>query len=77
MVEKEHDEVIEDRRRLIALDVLDSEEADEDASISHDGAALDEEDGSGLVGAGVAEEVEYMQKSVKYLFILFYMLKPS
>ena len=60
MVEKEHDEVIEDRRRLISVDVLDSEEADEDASINHDGAALDEEDGSGLVGAGVTEEVEYM-----------------
>ena len=35
------------------MDVLDSEEAAEDYSIDHDSAALDEEDGSGLVGGGV------------------------
>ena len=37
------------------MDVLDSEEAAEDASVVHDNAAFDEEDGSGLVGAGVIE----------------------
>ena len=35
------------------MDVLDSEEAAEDASIDHDNAALDEEDVSGLLGAFV------------------------
>ena len=40
--------------------VLDSEEADGDAYIGHDGAALDGEDGIGLVGAGVTEEMEDM-----------------
>ena len=35
------------------MDVLDSEEADEDAYVHHYGAVSDEEDGSGLVGAGV------------------------
>ena len=49
MVEKEHHEVIEGRRRLLDVYVLDSEEADEDASIVHDDAAFDEEYGSGLV----------------------------
>ena len=53
MVAKEHPDVIEGRQRLIAVDVLDSEEADEDASIVHDDAAFDEENGSGLVGAVV------------------------
>ena len=53
MVAKEHPGVIEGRRQLIAVDVPDSEEAAEDASIVHDDAALDEDDGSGLVGAGV------------------------
>ena len=42
MVAKEHHEVIQGRPRLIDVDVLDSEEADKDASIVHDGAALDE-----------------------------------
>ena len=50
---KKHPEVIEGRQRLIVVGVLDSEEAADDASIDHDDAALDEEDGSGLVGAGV------------------------
>ena len=36
-----------------------------------------EEDGSGLVGAGITEEVEVMQKNVKYSSLLSYMLKPS
>ena len=39
MVAKDHPEVIEGRRRLIAVDVLESEEAAEDASIVHDSAA--------------------------------------
>ena len=39
MVAKDHPEVIEGRRRLIAVGVLDSEEAAEDASIVHDDAA--------------------------------------
>ena len=39
MVAKDHPEVIEGRRRLIGVDVLDSEEAAEDASIVHDDAA--------------------------------------
>ena len=43
------------RRRFIDVDVLDSEESDEDASIDHDGDTLDEEDGSGLVRVGVVE----------------------
>ena len=53
MVVKEHPEVIEGRRWLISMDVLDSEEATEDNYFDSDGAALDEEDESGLVGAGV------------------------
>ena len=42
MVAKEHPEAIEWRRRLISVDVLESEEAAEDASIVHDDTALDE-----------------------------------
>ena len=57
MLAKEHPEVNEGRRRLIAVDVPDSEEAAEDDFIVHDDAAFDEDDGSGLVGAGVTEEV--------------------
>ena len=52
MVAKDHPGVIEGRRRLIAVDVLDYEEAAGDASIVHDDAAEIEEDGSGLVGGG-------------------------
>ena len=55
MVANEHPEVIEGRRRLIAANVLDYEEAYEDTSIVHDDAAEIEEDGSGLVGANVTE----------------------
>ena len=66
MVAKEHPEEIEGRRWLIAVNVLDYDEADEDASIDHDGDALDEEDGIVLVGAGVTEEVEDTPKAVKY-----------
>ena len=50
---------------LIALDVLDSDEAAKDSSIVHDDADFDEEDGGGLVGEGVTEEVQYMQKYLK------------
>ena len=48
---------IEGRGRLIAMDVLDSEEAAEDYIIDCDGADLDEEYGSDLVGSGVIEEL--------------------
>ena len=77
MVAKELPEVIEGGQQFISMDVLDSEESAEDSSIYHDVAALDEEGGSGLVGAGVTEEVEYIQKDVKYSSILSYMLEPS
>ena len=77
MVEKEHPEVIEERRRLIAVDVLEAEEVAKDASIVHDDADFDEEDGSGLVGAGVTEEVRDIQKALKSSSISSYMLKPS
>ena len=77
MVAKEHPEVIEGRQRLIAVDVIDYDETAEDASIDNDGAALDGEDGSGLVGAGVKEEVEDMQKALKYYPLSSYLLKPS
>ena len=77
MVAKEHNEVIEGRRRLIAMDVLDSEEVAEDASIDYDDAALDEYDGSGLVGAGVTEEVGDMHKYLKSSSLSSYMFKPS
>ena len=77
MLAKEHPEAIGGRRRLIDVDVTDSVEAVEDASIYHYGDDLNEEDGSGLVGAGVTEEVADMQKALKYSFIFPYMLKPS
>ena len=47
MVASEHPEVIERRRRLIATDVLDSEEASEYGSIDNYGADSYEEDDSG------------------------------
>ena len=53
MVENEHPEVIEGSQLLIAVDVIDSEVEAEDTSIVDDDSALDEEDVSGLVGAGV------------------------
>ena len=37
------------------MDVIYSEESIDDASIDQDGAALDEKDGSGLIGTGVTE----------------------
>ena len=42
IVAKEHSEVIWGRRRLISVDVFDSEDAAEDDSIVHDDAALGE-----------------------------------
>ena len=77
MVSKENPEVIDGRRRLIAVDVLDSDEADDDASTVHDHADFDEEDGSGLAGAGVIEKVGDIQKSLKSSSLSSYMLKPS
>ena len=59
------------------MNVIDSGEADENDSINHDGAASDEEYGSGLVGSAVIEEVEDMQKDLKYSSLLSYMFKPS
>ena len=61
---------------MIAVDVLDSEEAAEDASIVHDDAAEIEEDGNGLVGGGLTEEVQDMQKALKSSSISSYILKP-
>ena len=77
MLAKEHPEVIEVRQRLIAVDVLDSEEAAEGASIVHDNADFDEEDGSGLVGEGVTEEVQDIKKALKSSSLSSYTLKPS
>ena len=77
MVAKEHPKVIEGRRRLIAVDVLDSGESAENASIDHYSVTLEEDSGSGMLGSGVTEEVEYIQKAVKYSSIFSYMLEPS
>ena len=62
---------------MIAVGVLDSEEAAEDASIVHDGADFDEEDGSDLVGASVTEELIDIQKALKYSYLFSYIFKPS
>ena len=62
---------------MIAINVLDYEEAAEDDSIDHDGDTLGEEDGSCLVREVVTEEVEYMQKSMKSSSLSYYRLKPS
>ena len=58
---------------MIDVDVLDSEYADEDSSINHESGASVEYDRSGLVGAGVTEEVEDMKKALKYssFFVLY------
>ena len=61
----------------VDVDVIESGEAAEYASIVHDDADLDEEDGGGLVRAGVTEEVQDIQKALNYSSILSYMLKPS
>ena len=59
MVASEHPEVVEGRRKLISMDVLDSEEADEDGSIDNNCSDLDEEDdgisGEADVGTVVTE----------------------
>ena len=47
------------------MDVLESGEAAGNASIVHDDADFGEEDGSVLLGAGVTEEVQDMQKALK------------
>ena len=62
---------------MISVDVIDYEEAADYASIDHYGDALDEEDVSVLVWAGVTEEVEDMKKALKYSSLSFYVLKPS
>ena len=85
MVASEHPELIEGRARLIAKDVLDSEEESEYGSIDNDGADPGEEDGSGLGEAGViigvtqsgTEEVEDVQRVMKYSSLSSYMLKPT
>ena len=84
MVASEHPEVIEGRPQLIVTDVIDSEEAAEDGFIDNDGASSDEEDESGLGEVGVitvvtqavTEDVEEMQRVVKYSSISSYLLKP-
>ena len=53
MVAKEHPGVIEGRRRLIYMDVIEYKEAAGDDYINNDSDVLNEEDWSGLVGAGV------------------------
>ena len=52
MLAKQHPEMIEGRRWLFAVDITDSGDASEDASINNYDASMDEEDGSGLVRAG-------------------------
>ena len=76
--------MIEGRRRFIATYVYDSKEAAEDGSIDNDGATLDEEIDSGLVEAGVitgvtqsgTEDVEDVQRVVKYYSLSSYIWKP-
>ena len=51
------------------MGVIDYDEAADDASIDHDGAALDEDYGSVLVSSGVTEEVEDMQKTLKSSYL--------
>ena len=68
---------------MIATDVIDCEEADEDGSIDNDGAASEEEDESGSREADVktgvtqsaTEEVEAVQWVVKYSSLSSFMLK--
>ena len=71
--------------RFVATDILDSEEAYGDDSIDNDGAALDEEDESGLLEVGVitvtteveTKDVEKLHQDVKYSSLMPYMLKPN
>ena len=77
ILSKENLEVIVGSLQLIDVDVLDSEEAAENASIYHYGSALEEEYWIGLVGEGITEEVEDMQKALKSSSLSSYMLKHS
>ena len=85
MVSSEHIEVIKGRLQFITTYVLVYEEASEDVSFDNDGAALDEDDESGLVEVGVrtdvtksiTEEVEELQQVVKSSSIFSFMLKPT
>ena len=77
MVAKEHPQVTEGSQRLISVDVLDSEEASQDASIDRGGTALGEQDGISLAGVCVTEEVGDMQKDLMSSSLSSYMLKPS
>ena len=76
MLAKEHPDVIQGRRWLIAVYFPDSEQAAEDASIVHGDAAFDEQYGSGLVGSGATEVVRDMQKALKSSYISSFVLKP-
>ena len=84
MFASEHPEVVEGRWRFIATDVIDSEEADKDVFIDNGGTALDEEYESGSVEVGLrtgvtqsgTEDVEDVQRVVKYYFLSSYMWKP-
>ena len=85
MVVSEYPEVIGGRQQLIAMDVLEPEEADEDSAVDDDGDALDEDDESGSGEAGVStgvteevtKEVEEVQQAVKYDSLSYYMLKQT
>ena len=78
IVVSEHPELIEGRRRFIAMNVPDPEESAEYGSIDYDGADSDEEYESGSREAGgstgVAEvgtkEVENVQKYVNFFLFL-------
>ena len=84
MVANESPEVVQGRQRLIAADIIDPQEADEDSSVNYDGAIYYEEDDSGLVKEGVStsvtglgkKEVEEVQQAVKYYSLSFCMSKP-
>ena len=54
MVASEHPEVVQGRWQLVAMDILDSQDAAEDVFIEDDGSALVEERESGLIEAGVS-----------------------
>ena len=85
MVASEYLEVIEGKRWLIATYVLDFEELDEDSSIHNYGTSSNEEykSGSGEVDVRTCvtqsgtEEVEDVQRVVKYSSLFSYMLKPT
>ena len=72
-----HLKVIERKRKLISMDVLDPEEAAEDGVFDDDISTLDEDDYGGLGGADVStdvdsgetKETEEAQKAVKSKFI--------